>query len=350
MDSQLDYADEDSPFPEVRASVSNIDDPSIPANTFRVWFLGFILLLAATYVAAFRHLCCINHPSHRAANCYFMFRYPSASFTPQILVLLAHPMGKVCAMVLPYTTYKLPRWLGGMTFSFNPGPWNVKEHTLLYIMASIASMPPYITYMFVVQESYYGIKNGVWYEILMVLSCDLTGFGLAGFCRGLTVKSASMIWPQNLVTCALMNTLHAEEEKETGGTSRPRFFGYILLGAFVFYFFPGMRTYLYEMTVNSLFVFRRFHIYRSVDVLLGMLDLAKERAGQPIIWGNQRTGDGASDLRLGTNFVGWESTDDPLVDTRKRVCQLRCDPVDHRPDHLLYQCQQSRTPPLTAPY
>jgi len=57
MDSQLDYADEDSPFPEVRASVSNIDDPSIPANTFRVWFLGFILLLSATYVATFRHLC-----------------------------------------------------------------------------------------------------------------------------------------------------------------------------------------------------------------------------------------------------------------------------------------------------
>jgi len=57
MDSQLDYADEDSPFPEVRASVSNIDDPSIPANTFRVWFLGFILLLAATYVESFDYLC-----------------------------------------------------------------------------------------------------------------------------------------------------------------------------------------------------------------------------------------------------------------------------------------------------
>ena len=153
-------------------------------------------------------------------------------------------------MVLPYTTYKLPRWLGGVTFSFNPGPWNIKEHTLLYIMASIASMPPYVTYMFVVQESYYGIKNGVWYEILMVLSCDLTGFGLAGFCRGLTVKPASMIWPQNLVTCALMNTLHAEEERESGRTSRPRFFGYILLGAFVFYFFPGMRICPEGMTAN----------------------------------------------------------------------------------------------------
>ena len=152
-------------------------------------------------------------------------------------------MGKICATIFPYTTYKFPRWLGGTAFSFNPGPWNVKEHTLLYIMASIASMPPYITHMFAVQEKYYGIKRGVWYEILMVLSCDLTGFGMAGFCRGLTVKPASMVWPQNLVTSALMNTLHAEEERETGGTSRPRFFSYIFLGSFVFYFFPGTKTH-----------------------------------------------------------------------------------------------------------
>ena len=163
-------------------------------------------------------------------------------------------MGKICAMVLPYTTYKLPQWLGGLTFSFNPGPWNAKEHTLLYIMASIASMPPYITYMFVVQEKYYRVKYGVWYEILMVLSCDVTGLGMAGFCRRLIVKPASMLWPQNLATYALMNTLHAEEERETGRTSRPRFFGYIFLGSFVFHFFPGIRIHLIwkEWSTHSL--------------------------------------------------------------------------------------------------
>ena len=247
-------------------------------------------------------------------------------------------MGKICAMILPYTTYKLPRWLGGLTFSLNPGPWNVKEHTLLYIMASIASMPPYITHMFVVQEKYYGIKHGVWYEVLMILSGDMIGFGMAGFCRGLTVKPASMIWPQNLVTCALMNTLHAEEERETGGTSRPRFFSYILLGSFVFYFFPGMRIYLKGM-VCSLLVLCRIHIYRFVDVLLGMLDMARERDGQPIVRGIQWTGDGAFDIRLGANLMGWEPADDPLVDTCERVCEFCCDPVDRGPDRLLHQRQ-----------
>jgi OPT family oligopeptide transporter len=169
-------------------------------------------------------------------------------------VLLAHPIGKICAMILPYTTYKLPRWLGGLTFSLNPGPWNVKEHTLLYLIGNVSSVPPFINAMFVVQEKYYGVRNGIWYEILMILSCDVTGLGLAGLCRALVVKPASMIWPDTLVTCVLMNTLHAEEERETRRISRPKFFLYILLGSFVYYFFPGMRLYLEEeQRAHSLF-------------------------------------------------------------------------------------------------
>ena len=39
--------DEDSPYPEVRASVSNIDDPEMPAMTLRMWIIGLILTLAS---------------------------------------------------------------------------------------------------------------------------------------------------------------------------------------------------------------------------------------------------------------------------------------------------------------
>ena len=42
--------DEDSPYPEVRASVSNIDDPEMPAMTVRMWIIGLILTLASGYV------------------------------------------------------------------------------------------------------------------------------------------------------------------------------------------------------------------------------------------------------------------------------------------------------------
>ena len=35
--------DEDSLFPEVRASVSNSDDPNMYAMTIRMWFIGLFL-------------------------------------------------------------------------------------------------------------------------------------------------------------------------------------------------------------------------------------------------------------------------------------------------------------------
>jgi len=42
--------EEDSPFPEVRASVSNIDDPDMPALTMRMWFVGLFLCMISRYV------------------------------------------------------------------------------------------------------------------------------------------------------------------------------------------------------------------------------------------------------------------------------------------------------------
>jgi hypothetical protein len=38
---------EDSPFPEVRASVSNIDNPDMPAMTIRMWFVGLVLCITS---------------------------------------------------------------------------------------------------------------------------------------------------------------------------------------------------------------------------------------------------------------------------------------------------------------
>src|SRR4051794_7284625 len=41
-----DYAEEeDSPYEEVRVSVSNTDDPEMPVNTLRMWFLGLMLTI-----------------------------------------------------------------------------------------------------------------------------------------------------------------------------------------------------------------------------------------------------------------------------------------------------------------
>ena len=49
-----DYEDEeDSPYEEVRASVSNMDDPEMPVLTFRMWFIGIFLTVGSAAVNTF---------------------------------------------------------------------------------------------------------------------------------------------------------------------------------------------------------------------------------------------------------------------------------------------------------
>ncbi|PPQ76048.1 hypothetical protein CVT26_005382 [Gymnopilus dilepis] len=268
MEFDFDAIDEeDSPFPEVRASVSNIDDPDMPAMTLRMWFVGLVMCMASS-----------------GMNVFFNFRSPAPTIVPLALLLISYPFGKFLAFTLPITSYRiplpyLPRFLLPMhqpsfppfrlfvnlllpltlprvvEVSMNPGPWNIKEHVLVYIMANVATGTPYALNAIVVSEVFYGIHLGYWFALTLVLATQLTGFGLAGLCRRFLVWPASMVWPQNLVACTLLNTLHAEDEDDgigmygaaTGeggkGMSRYRFFVIVASAAFVFFFLPG---YLFE--------------------------------------------------------------------------------------------------------
>ncbi|KAH7883260.1 OPT oligopeptide transporter protein-domain-containing protein [Phlebopus sp. FC_14] len=218
--------EEDSPFPEVRASVSNIDDPEMPVTTLRMWVIGLIL-------------CMIGG----SMNVFFNFRQPAPSVSPLALLIISYPVGKFFAFVLPITTYRLPRWLGSIEFSLNPGPWNIKEHVLVYIMANVAIGPPYAINAIVVTQLNYKVHVDYWFSVLLVVATQLTGFGLAGMCRRFLVWPAGMVWPANLVTCTLLNTLHAEDDEEPGGITRYRYFLLVLVGAFFFFFIPG---YLFQ--------------------------------------------------------------------------------------------------------
>jgi OPT family oligopeptide transporter len=271
--------EEDSPYPEVRASVSNIDDPDMPALTIRMWFVGLFLCMTSRFVLFFFFdVLFIYHCS--AVNVFFNFRDPAPNVVPLALVLISYPIGKFLAFTLPITTYRIPlpylprsifplnrpsfppfrlfvnlllplTYPRDIEFSLNPGPWNIKEHVLVYIMANVAVGAPYALNTIVVSEVYYGIEMGYWFSLTLVLATQLTGFGLAGLCRRFLVWPASMIWPQNLVACTLLNTLHAEDEDDgigmyggipgsgTKGMTRLRFFLITMTASFFFFFLPG---------------------------------------------------------------------------------------------------------------
>ena len=225
-------------------------------------------------------------------------------------MLISYPFGKVLAFTLPIRTYRiplpnLPRSLFPINqpsfapfrlivnlllpltyprvieFSLNPGPWNIKEHVLVYIMANVAVGNPYALNAIVVSEIYYGIVLGYWFSLTLVLATQLTGFGLAGLCRRFLVSPASMVWPQNLVACTLLNTLHAEDEDDgigmyggtsiggsTKGMTRYRFFFITMTASFFFFFLPGQWSFflffLMETNLGLGYLFEALSLFAFV--------------------------------------------------------------------------------------
>ncbi|KAJ9121945.1 hypothetical protein QFC24_004527 [Naganishia onofrii] len=169
--------EEDSPFEEVRASVSNIDDPDMP--------------------------------------------------------------GKFLAWVMPLKKFHLPWWRRRVTFDLNPGPFNIKENALIMIVANSSLLVSSVMHAATAVATYMHLDFHAGFTILFVLAAQLAGIGLAGFASSLLVKPASMIWPYNLVVTTFLNTFHAEEAVRPGEITRFRFFILAFIGAFVYYFIPG---------------------------------------------------------------------------------------------------------------
>lgn len=217
---------EDSMYPEVQASVSNIDDPNACVLTLRVWFLGLFFCLVFA-----------------SLNTFFSLRYPAPLITPIITQLFSYPFGRFLASYLPAQSLSLPRWTRWIglpsKISLNPGPFSIKEHALLVIMANVSTGPAFALNYSVAAEKLYGQPQSAGFDILLVFTTQMIGFGAAGLCRRFLVWPASMLWPQNLVFCTLLNTFHAEIEDEEPGPSRLRFFGYVAAGAFCWFWLPG---------------------------------------------------------------------------------------------------------------
>jgi hypothetical protein len=258
-----------------------------------------------------------------------------------VMLLLSHPLGKLFAFCLPITVYRLPARLplvGGVTFSLNPGPWNIKEHVLVFMMANVSLNTPYAMNAIVVGEFNYGYKTDYWFGLILVLATQLTGFGIAGLCRRFLVWPASMIWPQNLVVCTLLNTLHAEDDEGTSGMSRYRFFMYVSVAAFFWTFMPGepstsMQAIARFLTLGS----SRLSLHGPLELFVHLLDGAQVGSHQPVVRDRQRPGDELPYVRLEPDLVDRLAPHHPVVGATARLQLLRHILLDRRPDPLLHE-------------
>jgi OPT family oligopeptide transporter len=139
------------------------------------------------------------------------------------------------ARVLPTRTFSI----FGFKFSFNPGPFNFKEHVLITIMANCGAGTAYAVDIIVIQKVFYSQDFGFLANLLLILTTQLVGYGMAGILRRYLVYPAAMIWPANLVTVALFNTLHTREELSNGQWSRLKFFAVFSIASFCYYWIPA---------------------------------------------------------------------------------------------------------------
>ncbi|EPY49188.1 OPT oligopeptide transporter Isp4 [Schizosaccharomyces cryophilus OY26] len=233
VESEFVDVEDDSPYPEVRTSVSPTDDPSMPCNTIRMWTIGFIFSTVGA-----------------AVNMFFSLRNPPVTITVLIAQLIAYPCLKGWDYIFPDRVLRI----GRLRFNLKPGPFNVKEHTLVVIMSSVSFGSAYSTDIILSQRAFYKQRFGFGYEICLTLATQLIGYGLAGVSRKLLVRPASMIWPSNLVNCTLMKTLHVSSKKNNPKSANGwsistfRFFLIAFVGCFIWTWFPN-----YIFTALSLF-------------------------------------------------------------------------------------------------
>ncbi|KAI9744196.1 MAG: hypothetical protein M1818_002348 [Claussenomyces sp. TS43310] len=220
-----DFEADTSPYPEVRAVVPDMDDQAIPVNTLRMWIIGIIFTMIGAGV-----------------NQFFSLRYPSVHIVGLVAELLAYPCGVFLAKVLPLYTINLGR-LG--TWCINPDRhFNIKEHAVITIMANVSFGAGGADSTSIIQagKKFYNFDIKPGFSVLIVLCCQLLGFGVAGLASPWLVEPASIIWPGVLSNCALLSTLHTKLNAVANGwrISRLRFFMYVMVGAGVWYFFPGL--------------------------------------------------------------------------------------------------------------
>jgi len=145
----------------------------------------------------------------------------------------------------------LPAWrvsIRGYSMSLNPGPFNIKEHALITVMANIVCTGAPVVNISATQQVYYNAPWSIGKQILLGLSFQLMGFAYAGMMRQVLIWPSSMIWPGVLVRTALLNTMHRNFGPEKKHVSRVTFLWLACLCSFIYYWLPG-----YLFTALSIF-------------------------------------------------------------------------------------------------
>ncbi|CAG8551375.1 16692_t:CDS:2 [Acaulospora colombiana] len=172
--------DEDSPIPMVSAAVSVKDDPSLPCITFRFWVLSTVSKESSQNI--FTSL-------GAAVSEFYYFRSNGGGYSIFFVLLVSYVLGIWMAQLLPKHEIRFYKW----RFTLNPGPFNIKEHVLIAVAAGAGGGSAYGTDIIAIQELFYNQHAGFFIGMMLLMSTQMIGYGLAGFLRKYLVRPANML-------------------------------------------------------------------------------------------------------------------------------------------------------------
>ncbi|KAI8979247.1 OPT family small oligopeptide transporter [Mycotypha africana] len=242
------YEDEDIDIQVVNELALNKDDRTLPCFTLRVFVTGIALASLSSSVYQL-----------------MVFKPVGIPLTNTFMLMIAYVFCNAWAKYLPSGG-----WL-------NPGTFNVKEHTCIYVIVSSANASAYATHILAAQSLYYNDVPGPVGSIFLLLATQMVGYGIAGQLRTFLVYPANMIWPTSLPTVSLLQTLNSKQDEARW---RTRFFFIVFAATFIYEFIPqymmpmlGGISILCLAKPESVWIQRLFGGL-SVNEGLGMLQLS----------------------------------------------------------------------------
>ncbi|KAI7894354.1 OPT family small oligopeptide transporter [Mucor mucedo] len=200
------YEEEDIDIQVVNELATVQDDTSLPCYTVRVFVTGIALA-------------CLSSSVYQL----MVFKPVGLPLTNTFMLMIAYVVCNAWARYMP-----TGGWL-------NPGPFNVKEHTCIYVIVSAANTSAYATHILAVQNLYYSNAPGPAGSIFLLLATQMVGYGIAGQLRNFLVYPANMIWPTSLPTVSLLRTLNGSQEESRW---RAKFFFMVFSAVFIYEFIP----------------------------------------------------------------------------------------------------------------
>jgi OPT family small oligopeptide transporter len=211
---------------------------ALPSLTIRVAVLGIVISAVVSTI-----------------NIFFGVRFPSVSISGLVGELVAYPLGKFWERVVPLSWYLiLPAYhiSNGSGFywakvKINPGKFNRKEHTLIYIFINLSISTGLLFKLVYELIFFFEYKINVGGMFMFNLITYLFSWGLAMAMRQVCVYPSSQVWPATLGPSALLETFHSVDnassllhqalDPTSWKVSRFAIFSYTFTFSFIAYWF-----------------------------------------------------------------------------------------------------------------